>query len=141
MERIEDCISFVVGKAMQQVNRQARERLAPFGVTPIQYAVLKSISDDPGLSATDLGRRLVLDSASITGALDRLQASNLVERRSDPTDRRAMRLHLTPVAQAKMAKMDAEMDALNDAAKRALGGDHKRIWSALRRISDDRKWG
>jgi hypothetical protein len=36
MDQIEDCISFIVGKAAQQVGRRAREKLEAHGVTPTQ---------------------------------------------------------------------------------------------------------
>ena len=45
MDRIEDCIAFIVGKAAQQVARRARDKLEPHGVTPTQYAALKVLSD------------------------------------------------------------------------------------------------
>jgi MarR family transcriptional regulator, organic hydroperoxide resistance regulator len=43
MERIDECISFLAGKAAQAVSRLARERLEPFGITPVQYAVLQAL--------------------------------------------------------------------------------------------------
>ena len=56
MDRIEDCISFIVGKTAQQVTRRARELLAPFGVTPVQYAVLKVVCDAEALSGVDIAQ-------------------------------------------------------------------------------------
>ena len=81
MDRIEDCISFIVGKAAQQVARRARDRLEPHGVTPTQYAVLKVLSDADGQTGAELGARLGIDSATTTGVADRLAASGLLERR------------------------------------------------------------
>ena len=41
MKQIEDCISFLLGKAYQQVNTAAKRKLEEYRVTPVQYALLK----------------------------------------------------------------------------------------------------
>jgi MarR family len=76
--RLEDCISFLLAKAGQQVARRARENLKAHGVTPTQYAVLKALWGQDGQSGAEIGARLVIDSATATGVLDRLQAAELV---------------------------------------------------------------
>ena len=141
MDRIEDCISFLVGKAAQQVTRRARDKLAPFGVTPVQYAVLKVLADRDGQSGADLGARLLLDSASITGVVDRLAAAGLVERRGDQDDRRVHRVFPTDRARDLQPALDTAMDDLNVEAVRVLGGDADRLWPALRRLGDKDGWG
>ena len=113
MERIEECISFLLGKAYQQVNQAAKRRLAPFGVTPVQYALLKVLWERDGLTGSELGDRLVLDSATITGILDRLERAGLLERRADATDRRIHRIFVTAQGRGLQATLDREMDALN----------------------------
>src|SRR5262249_51250781 len=96
VERLEDCISFAIGKAQQQVMRAAREGLAPYGITPVQFAILKVLWERDGLSGAELCARLVLDSATVTGLLDRLETGGWLERRADPGgDRRMSRVYLT----------------------------------------------
>lgn len=140
MDRIEDCISFLIGKAAQQVARHARDRLASFGVTPGQYAVLKVLDRSEGLSGAELGQRLQLDSASITGVVDRLAARGLIERRSDPEDRRIQRVHQTKEARALQAEMDQAMDLLNVEAERVLGEDREILLTRLKRLGAAKKW-
>lgn len=113
MEKIEDCISFLLGKAYQQVNQASKRRLAPYGVTPVQYALLKILWERDGQTGSELGDRLLLDSATITGILDRLERAALLERRADATDRRVHRIFLTVQGQGLQAPLDREMDALN----------------------------
>ena len=113
MERIEACISFLLGKAYQQVNQDARQRLAPYGVTPVQYALLKLLWQHDGQSGVALGDRLRLDSATVTGLLDRLGRAGLIERRPDPHDRRANLIYLTDLGRSLEVPLDREMDALN----------------------------
>lgn len=113
MERLEECVSFLLGKAYQQVNLTARQRLTPHGVTPVQYAVLRALAERAGQSGAELGERLRLDSATITGLLDRLEQAGLLERRPDAADRRANRVHLTQRARALQPALDQVMDELN----------------------------
>ena len=114
MKQLEDCISFLLGKAYQQVNQAARQQLAPHGVTPIQYAVLAILWEQDGQSGAELGERLQLDSATVTGVLDRLGNAGLIERRPDDQDRRVSRIFLTPQAQALEAPLNRVADALNE---------------------------
>lgn len=134
MNRIEDCISFVIGKAAQQVSRRAREALEPHGVTPTQYALLKVLSDADGQTGADLGARLAIDSATITGVADRLAAAGLIDRRPDPRDRRLQRLFLTDRAREFQAALDEAMDRLNADVAAEFGGDAHRLWANLRAL-------
>jgi DNA-binding MarR family transcriptional regulator len=134
MDRIEDCISYVVGKAAQQVARRAREKLEPLGVTPTQYAVLKVLSNADGQTGAELGARLGIDSATTTGVADRLAANGLLERRPDPNDRRLQRLFLTPEARTRQPALDREMDLLNREIESELDADAGRLWSRLRQL-------
>ena len=134
MDRIEDCISYVVGKAAQQVARRAREKLEPLGVTPTQYAVLKVLSNADGQTGAELGARLGIDSATTTGVADRLAANGLLERRPDPNDRRLQRLFLTAEARARQPALDREMDELNREIESELDADAGRLWSRLRQL-------
>jgi DNA-binding MarR family transcriptional regulator len=134
VKRLEDCISFLLAKAAQEVSRRAKEKLSPFGVSPAQYAVLKALWIEDGQSGAELGARLRLDSASITGIVDRLEASGLVERRSDSGDRRVHRLFPTARGLRLQGPLDAAMDELNAEVRRTIGADARASWSALRRL-------
>jgi MarR family transcriptional regulator, organic hydroperoxide resistance regulator len=134
MDRIEDCIAFIVGKAAQQVARRARDKLEPHGVTPTQYAVLKVLADADGQTGAELGGRLGIDSATTTGVADRLAANGLLERRPDPQDRRLQRLFLTPEARSRQPALDREMDQLNREVESELDADASRLWSRLRQL-------
>jgi MarR family transcriptional regulator, organic hydroperoxide resistance regulator len=134
MDRIEDCIAFIVGKAAQQVARRARDKLEPHGVTPTQYAVLKVLADADGQTGAELGARLGIDSATTTGVADRLAANGFLERRPDPQDRRLQRLFLTPEARTRQPALDREMDQLNREVESELDADAGRVWSRLRQL-------
>jgi len=92
---IEDCIFYQLNKANQAAGRFLSEKLARFEVTAVQGVVLNFLSDEDEVSARRLGQRTKLDSATLTGILDRLAAMELVERRPHPVDRRAILVCLT----------------------------------------------
>jgi DNA-binding MarR family transcriptional regulator len=132
MDRIEDCVSFLMGKAAQQITKRAREKLAPWNVTPVQYAVLKCLWDRDGQSSVEIGGRLVVDSATMTGVLDRLQASGLIERSSDAADRRVQRVNLTRQGAALNEPLDQAMDEMNAEVRAVLGGRSPQVWAGLK---------
>lgn len=135
MDRIEDCISFLVGKAAQQITRRAREKLAPYGVTPVQYAVMRALWEQDGRSGAELGARLAIDSATTTGVIDRLEAAGLVSRRPDNGDRRIHRAVLTEPGRLLQATLVHAMDELNAEVTAEMGSDEApSLWAALRRL-------
>ena len=56
-----DVILFVLSKANQRAYAMFKSKLQPFGLTPIQALVLHALYGEEGLSAGELGKRLVLD--------------------------------------------------------------------------------
>jgi DNA-binding MarR family transcriptional regulator len=134
MDRIERCISFLAGKAAQQISRRARERLSQHDVTPVQYAILRVLAERDGQSGAELSGRLLIDSATITGLIDRLEGAGLVERHPDGSDRRVNRTRLTPRARALQPALDAAMDALNAEVAAELGDRAPELWETLRRL-------
>ena len=92
------------------------------------------------LSGVDIGKRMVLDSASITGVLDRLESIGLVERKPNPGDRRAHLIMATKRAKQLMPQLDQEMDRLNDEAAAILKTGKEKLFRDLRHLGDDRNW-
>jgi DNA-binding MarR family transcriptional regulator len=64
-------------------------------------------------SGAELGERLFLDSATMTGLLDRLEHAGLIERKAHVTDRRVNRVALTARGRDLQVPLDREMDQLN----------------------------
>lgn len=135
MDRIDDCISFLSGKAAQAVARVTRERLAPHGVTPVQFAVLQVLWERDGQTGSAIGSRLVLDSATVTGVLDRLEKQGLIVRTAASGDRRANRILLTPAGHACREPLQAAMDAINADIGRQLGADAPALVGLLRKLA------
>ncbi len=92
---LEQCINFVLTKAQRNIHQLFKAELAPYGVTPGQYAVLRCLWDENAQTARKLADRLALDGSTITGLLDRMEQKGLIEKLADPKDRRALQVVLT----------------------------------------------
>ncbi len=93
--KLEQCINFTLTKAQQAVQQLFKVELAPFGITPGQYAILSCLWEDDGQTPRQLAERLSLDSSSITGILDRVEQKGLIQRQAVPRDRRTLQVVLT----------------------------------------------
>ncbi len=71
------------------------EELAEFDVTPLQYAALSAIAEQPDLDATRLAQLVAFDRSTLGNLLERLEGRKLIERHHRADDKRTKRLHLT----------------------------------------------
>jgi MarR family transcriptional regulator, transcriptional regulator for hemolysin len=84
-------------------DRRARE----LGLTRSQWWVLNNLFRNQGITQSELAEILEIEKPSLGRLLDRLEAKGWIERRADPADRRAKRLHLTGEVQALMRRLRA----------------------------------
>ncbi len=68
-----------------------------YGITDVQFNVLIQLyyANQEGLSQIDLGRRLVVNKANMTGIIDRLEKAGYVKRGNHPKDRRINIIKIT----------------------------------------------
>ncbi|KQW43526.1 MULTISPECIES: MarR family winged helix-turn-helix transcriptional regulator [unclassified Roseateles] len=78
--------------------------LAPLGLTYPQYLVMLVLWETEGLSVSQLGERLSLDSGTLTPLLKRLEALGHIERRRATEDERRVDLFLTSAGRKLRAK-------------------------------------
>jgi DNA-binding MarR family transcriptional regulator len=72
-----------------------RERLAPLGIEPRDFALLRALAAGEGISQQALGEQLQIPPSRMVAFIDALQDRRLLERRPHPSDRRAHALYLT----------------------------------------------
>lgn len=87
------------------------------GITPVQYGALQAVSNTPGLDQRTLARAIGLDTSTVAGVVDRLEARGLLLRSASPDDRRVRLLTITPEGRALL---DAVMPAMWRAQERIL---------------------
>ena len=79
------------------------------GLTPVQWAALMSTSQNPGLDQSTLSREIYIDTSTIAGVVDRLEARGLIQRRHSPEDRRVRLLYLTDEGAALLKQASASV--------------------------------
>jgi len=90
------------------VDQRAKGR----GTTRAQWIVLFRLREQEGLSQVDLADVLELQPISLVRLLDRLVEHGLLERQTDPRDRRANRLFLTPAGRQLVDDLDSLRDSI-----------------------------
>lgn len=72
------------------------EETADYDVTPVQFAILNALMDDPGEDQVTLASRVAFDAATFGSVIGRLEAKAWVRRQPDEHDRRRKLLWVTP---------------------------------------------
>jgi DNA-binding MarR family transcriptional regulator len=81
------------------------------GITPIQYAVLRTVKEYPGVDQVTIAGLVAIDKSTAATVAIRLEEKGLLTRDKDPNDRRQRQLHLT-------VKGDRLLDSLVPAVHR-----------------------
>ena len=107
-----------LGFLIHDVSRMRRSSydqfMKPLGITRAQWWVLAHLSRHDGMMQTQLADVLEVGKASLGDVIEGLETAGWVDRRPDPSDKRAKRVYLTRPAQTlikRMTKMEHEFDS------------------------------
>jgi MarR family transcriptional regulator for hemolysin len=89
---------FLLYDVARLMRTRADQRARMRGMTRAQWVILVRLERQPGMSQNEMAAVVEVEPITIARLVDRLEARGLVERKSDPKDRRVWRLHLTPAA-------------------------------------------
>jgi len=134
MIQYDDCIIFLLAKAYQKAHGNFKKRLAPYGLTPIQYLILEALWEEEGVSAGDIGKKLVLDSATLSGVLDRLADREWILKEKDLEDKRVLRIYLSDRAKEFREVLVQEREQANDEILHDLTVEEKVLLKRLLRV-------
>ncbi len=81
------------------------------GLTPVQYAALQTVANQPGIDQRTLAGRIGLDTSTVAGVVDRLEARALLQRNVSPQDKRVRLLTLTGTGATLLADVEPAMRA------------------------------
>ncbi len=98
-------IGFLVNDVARLLRRNFNRRAQHLGLTQAQWHALVFLARNEGCNQVALADMLEVQPITLGRLLDRLQAAAFIERRPDPTDRRAFRLYLTEKAQPVIAQI------------------------------------
>ena len=96
------------------------EETGAFDVTPVQFAILNALIEDPGEDQVTLAGKVAFDAATFGSVIGRLEAKGWVRREAAAADRRRKLLWVTPEGEEAALRM-----------KRAVGKAQGRILGPL----------
>ena len=133
-----DQISFQVGDVSRLLRRAFDVRARAIGVTRPQWRMLTTLARNEGANQGQLAELLDVEPISLCRMIDRLADSGLVERRADPADRRAWRIHLTDKAGPILQELRGLADDLTEEALAGLSDTDRLVLARmLERMRDN----
>ncbi|MEH7117523.1 MarR family transcriptional regulator [Neobacillus vireti] len=118
-----------INKAYNRLVKFDAERL---GITPVQLKALYKISYNPNISLGELAERLRLTNSTVSGVIDRLVHSGLVERVVPPGDRRSVSIRLTNEGKKTLDQFNSSDSMLMKKTKEVLELPEEEIAQLLR---------
>ncbi len=126
-----DCLCFQVGRVARKMSRITREKVTQYGLTTAQFFLLNALYEEDGILISALASKVALDKATLTGLLDRLERDDLTERRADPGDRRAIRVHLTAKAEGLRVELIELYHDNNGMFRSLLSQEEKEVFERV----------
>ncbi|AJP71939.1 MarR family winged helix-turn-helix transcriptional regulator [Sphingomonas hengshuiensis] len=93
-----DSLGFLISDVARLMRRRFDERARNSGSSVTQWRTLKVVARNEGINQGKLAELLEIEPITACRMIDRLEEGGFVERRRDPADRRAWRIHLTDKA-------------------------------------------
>ena len=97
-------LCFALYSASLAMTKLYKPLLDPLGITYPQYLVMLVLWEGDGVTVSQLGARLTLDSGTLTPLLKRLESLGLLQRLRDSRDERRVLLQLTRRGRALEAR-------------------------------------
>ena len=104
---LDDQLCFALHSTALAMNKVYRKLLAGLDLTYSQYLVMMVLWEQDQLTLSDIGRRLFLDSATLTPLLKRLEAAGLITRVRAEHDERQVIIGLTDAGRELQRKAQA----------------------------------
>jgi MarR family transcriptional regulator, transcriptional regulator for hemolysin len=109
--RLRNC-GFLLKEVSRRYVLRFEERARELALTLPQCKALARLEKNEGVSQARLAELAEVDAMTMVRILDRMEADGLLERRADPTDRRARCLFLTPKAKPLLDEIWRLSDAI-----------------------------
>lgn len=106
--RLDNQLCFALYAATRAMSKTYRLRLEPMGLTYPQYLVLIVLWERDGITVSEVGEKLMLDSGTLTPLIKRLEGMEIVRRQRNKNDEREVLVFLT---EKGLALRDEALDA------------------------------
>jgi len=92
---LQETTGYLLAQICKLTRVRAHASLEEFGLYRGQQFVLCALWEQEGITHSELAEQLLVQPATITNALKRMEKAGLVERRQDTKDQRVSRVYLT----------------------------------------------
>jgi len=135
----------VLARCFNSFAQNEAQHLKAFDLTTPQFGVLEALAHLGPMKMCEIGNKLLMSGANVTGVVDRLEKKDLVRRVMDAEDRRMFLIHLTKEGSRLIAKffpihaerIEAFTGVLTFKEKRRLTDLLKKLGKAQRFNQDD----
>lgn len=104
--KLENQLCFAVYAFSREINKIYRPYLEPLGLTYTQYLVMLVLWEQDGISLKELGRKLKLDSGTLTPLLKKLENDKKIDRTRDKRDERNLIIYLSKQGRELMGQAE-----------------------------------
>lgn len=137
-EELKRSFGFLIHDVSRLVRKRFDRHARAIGLTRAQWRVLAHLSRNEGVKQSELADILEIKPITLSRLLERLGADNWVERRMDPTDKRARRLYLTEKAKPILSELRKVALAVRHEALEGLPlADQDRLIEQLRLVKSN----
>ncbi len=123
---LESLVGYNARRAALSVIEVFLERMAVYGLKPVDFSVLSLITHNPGITSRQLCGALSILPPNLVGMINALEKRELILRLPHPRDGRAMGLHLTPAGHKLMRNAEKTAAELEDAATASLSAAERK---------------
>ena len=135
----DDRIIYSLTEAQRILMAHLKDRLSAEGlsITVVQAGMLFLLGQRDGRTMTELSRLLFTENSSMTRLVDRMEKAGLVQRRTDPQDRRTLTISITEAGRKQAAAAKKIVRGVNEDIKARLSPEElevlKRVLGRLKR--------
>lgn len=90
-----DTVGFFISRSQSNLQKRFLQQLKPYGVTPEQWVLFAGLSEQEGISLTELSKTSLRDKPYTTRLIDSLENKGLIRRAESQNDRRSSLIFLT----------------------------------------------
>ncbi|HBH39044.1 MAG TPA: MarR family transcriptional regulator [Curvibacter sp.] len=113
--RLDNQVCFALYSASHAMSKAYKPHLDALGLTYPQYVAMLVLWERDGLTVSEIGERLYLDSGTLTPLLKRLEGAGYISRLRDTTDERRVLIQLTAAGRKLKARAAAIPTCMLDA--------------------------
>ena len=132
---LETLLGYNARRVSLQVIELFNQRMAAYGLSPVDFSILSLIRHNPGITSRQLCSALSLLPPNLVGKISLMEQRDLLTRKPHPDDGRAIGLHLTVAGNQMMQQAENTASQLElDVSSKLTAAEAKTLLRLLQKI-------